>query len=129
MTKIFDFKSKTFWGVLLGVLGILLGSADYFEGLPALAAQIIQVVGLIVAAMGVRDAMLEQQTALIKKIIDAKSKTFWGVLIVGIVYVVDNSETLPIPDELNIPLKIIGALVSFMGLRDAAKRGRLGTGK
>lgn len=125
LSKLIDFKSKTFWGVLLGVLGILLSATELYTDLPPTVARIVQVIGFVIVSMGVRDAMLEQQAALIKKLVDIKSKTFWGALIQGVVYILDNPDTLPIPPEYATPLRIVAVVFQAMGWRDAAKRSKL----
>lgn len=121
LNKLIDFKSKTFYGILLGALGIVLSATDFIE-LPELAVRLVQIVGFLITTMGIRDAMLESQASLIQKIVDFKSKTFWGVIIEAVVHLTDNPDQFAIPEELKIVLRILGALAVAMGLRDAAKR-------
>lgn len=121
---ILDVRSKTFWGVMLGALGILLDTTELIE-LPDIVGQIVTVIGGVITAMGLRDKMVDSQAGIIAKIIDIKSRTFWGALIVGITYIVDNSDTMPIPEDLLPVVKIVGALITAMGIRDAkAKQAR-----
>lgn len=121
LKKLFDFKSKTFWGIVLGSIGIVLDAAS-FTTLPQLAVQVLQVVGFLVTTMGLRDAMLQQQAGIVQKILDLKSKTFWGVLIEALVHLTDNPDQFAIPEEVKLVLRLVGALAIAMGLRDAAKR-------
>lgn len=124
MSKVFNLKSKTFWGVSIGVLGIILDATAFYSGLPQVVAQIAEALGFIIATMGLRDSMLESKGSLISKLVDLQSKTFWGAFIAGLLWVIDNAEALPIPEKYGIVVKIFAALFTAMGLRDAAKRSK-----
>lgn len=119
-------KSKTYAGlglVLLGTLGILLDASE-FIALPTLANQIIQIVGFIIASMGIRDSMLQSKAGIIKKLVDIHSKTFWGALIQGFVYIMDNMDKLPVPDKYVPIIQVFAAIFQAIGWRNAAIRSR-----
>lgn len=116
-------NSKTVAGVLLGVLGILLGSSELIV-LPEIVVRIVQVVGLLITAMGLRDTMLEQQGNIAAKIIDFKSKTFWGVFIEALVHLTEVSDQFEFPEGIKITLQVLGAVAITLGLRDAAQRAK-----
>lgn len=87
--------------------------------MPELVPQLAEVIGFIVTTMGLRDKMLDSKSTIIAKLIDVKSRTFIGALIVGISYIVDNVGSMPIPEKYVPVIQIFGALLTAMGIRDA----------
>lgn len=124
--KIFDWRSKTFWGTALAILSIVMDSALDFEGLPAIGLRLVQVVLVLFTIFGITDAAKQEQAALIEKIQNfVKSSPAWGVLIGMLAHL---AETLPetegIPNGLIAGAKALGVLLATMGLRQAAASAR-----
>lgn len=126
LAKIFDWRSKTFWGVALGILSIVMDSALDFEGLPAIVLRLVQVVLVLFTIFGITDAAKQEQAALIEKIQNfVKSSPAWGVLIGMLAHLADTlPETDGMPNGLINGAKALGVLLATMGLRQVAASAR-----
>lgn len=127
MSKVLNFKSKTFLGVLLGILGILLDATNFFPNLPKQVPIIVQVIGFILAAFGVADSAEQSEKNIIEKVKKFFSENFgFGVMLEAVLYLVDKIPQLPQAPEFAIILaQAIGAILVAMGLREKAAAARL----
>lgn len=125
--KILDFKSKTFFGALLGVLGILMDATNFFPDLPKSVPIIVQVIGFVLAAFGVADSAEQSEKSLIEKAKKFFSENFGaGVLLEAIAHLVDRIPMLPdAPYSFVILAQAVGAILIAMGLRNKAAQARL----
>ena len=126
LAKIFDWRSKTFWGVVMGIVSVIIDSALDFNGLPAIGLRIVQIILVLFTIFGISDAAKQEQAALIEKIQRfVKSSPAWGVLIGMLAHL---AETLPetegIPNGLVTAAKALGVLLATMGLRQLAASAR-----
>lgn len=129
LRKILDVRSKTFLGVLLGVLGILIDATDFFPDLPKSIPIIIQVLGFVLAAFGVSDALKQSEEDIIKRAKDFFTSHFGaGVILQALVHLVETIPGMPgAPDVLILTAQIIGAILLAMGLRVNGAKARLNT--
>lgn len=127
LSKILDVRSKTFLGVLLGVLGILIDATDFFPDLPKAVPVIIQVLGFVLAAFGVSDALKQSEDNIIKRAKDFFASHFGaGVVLEAIVHLVETIPGLPgASDTLILTAQIVGAILLAMGLRVDGAKARL----
>lgn len=127
MRNIFDFKSKTFYGVLLGVLGILLDATNFFPNLPKSVPIIVQVIGFLLAALGIADSAEQSEKSIIEKVKKFFTENFGaGIALEAIVYLVDKIPLIPNAPSIYIILaQAVGAILVAMGLRKKAAAARL----
>lgn len=127
MKKLFDFRSKTFLGVLLGILGILLDSTNFFPNLPKSIPIIVQVIGFLLAALGIADSAEQSEKSIIEKVKKFFSESFGaGVLLETLLYLVDKVPQLPhAPTVFVILAQAVGAILVAMGLRKKSAAARL----
>lgn len=125
--KIFDVRSKTFLGVLLGVLGILMNATNFFPELPKSVPIIVQVIGFVLAAFGVADSAEQNEVSLIEKAKKFFSENFGaGVLLEALAHIVDKVPVMPDAPPLAVVLaQAVGAILIAMGLRNKAAQARI----
>lgn len=125
--KILDFNSKTFFGTLLGVLGILMSATNFFPDLPKSIPIIVQVIGFVLAAFGVADSAEQSEKSLIEKAKKFFSEHFGaGVLLEALAHIVDKVPVMPDAPYLAVVLaQAVGAILIAMGLRNKAAQARL----
>lgn len=124
--KIFDWRSKTFWGTAFAILSVILDSALQFEGLPAIGLRIVQFVLVLFTIFGITDAAKQEQAALIEKVQKfVKSQPAMGVLIGMLGHLADTlPETDDMPNGLVAGAKALGLILVTMGLRQSAAQAR-----
>lgn len=127
LSKILDVRSKTFLGVLLGVLGILIDATDFFPDLPKSVPIIVQVLGFVLAAFGVQDALKQSEENIIKRVKDFFTSHFGaGVVLEALVHLVETVPNMPgASDVFVLTAQIIGAVLLAMGLRVDGVKARL----
>lgn len=127
LSKILDVRSKTFFGVLLGVLGILIDATDFFPDLPKSIPIIVQVLGFVLAAFGVQDALKQSEENIIKRVKDFFTSHFGaGVVLEALVHLVETVPNMPgASDVFVLTAQIIGAILLAMGLRVDGVKARL----
>lgn len=94
--------------------------------LPIWADTLISSIEKIVLFMGVRDLVDVKKTGVLKRIVDFKSKTFWGILASSnVTSFLFNAEMLPgIGVEIQATLSLVGAVLIGVGIMEAGKRGK-----
>lgn len=127
LKKIFDIRSKTFIGVMLGVLAILLDSVPFFPKPPSIIITIMQIVAFLLTAFGLFDAAEQSQADIIKKVKDFFMSSFGaGVLLEIISHVIDKIVATPdAPAGAMLAAQILGAVLMAMGLRNQGAKARL----
>lgn len=127
LKKILDVRSKTFWGVALGVLAILLDSVPFFPEPPTAVIIGMQIIAFLLAAFGIADAAEQSEADIIKKAKDFFSSSFGaGVVLESISHALD--KILASPDAPNgaiVVAQVIGAILIAMGLRNQGAKARL----
>lgn len=127
LKKIFDVRSKTFAGVLLGVLGILIAGTDFYPDLPKAIPIAVQIIGFVLAAFGIFDAMLQEQETLTNRVRKFFADNFGaGIALEALIYLVDRIPEMPdVPGGAVIAAQIVAALLIAMGLRGEGAKARL----
>ena len=111
--------------VVLGLFGMIYEVSNVFD-LPAWADIAIGTVERLLLFMGIRDMIDEKKEALLARLVDLKSKTFWGILASSnLTTLLFNAEMIPGAGiEIQSLLTQIGALAAGWGLIEAGKRGK-----
>ncbi len=125
--KIFDVKSKTFAGVMLGVLAILMDSVPFFPKPPNIVIVVMQIIAFLLAAFGIADAAEQSEADIIKKAKDFFTSSFGaGVLLEAISHALDKIIATPdAPAGAILSAQILGAVLMAMGLRNQGAKARL----
>ena len=114
---------KGFALFLLGALGLGFDVADQLPNLPEYAIRTLEVLQVLISAMGLREVMAQSAASIRKVLLDLKSKTFWGSLIGAVVVLVSNPDMLNLSDEWKVVFSVVSVILTALGLKDAAKRG------
>lgn len=114
---------KGFALFLLGALGLGFDVADQLPNLPEYAVRTLEVLQVLISAMGLREVMAQSAASIRKVLLDLKSKTFWGSLIGAVVVLVSNPDMLNLSDEWKAVFSVLSVILTALGLKDAAKRG------
>lgn len=127
LKKILDVRSKTFLGVLLGVLAVLIDSVPFFPDPPQAVIIAMQIISFLLAAFGIADAAEQSEKDIISKVKDFFTSNFGaGVLLEAIAQALDKILTTPdAPSGAILTAKIIGAILLAMGLRNQGAKARL----
>lgn len=113
--------SKTVFGIALAIVAILLDVNT--DLLPKAVVQVLEVLGFIIGAMGLRDTMLENKGNLLSKLIDFKSKTFYGAIIAAVALFLTSPDGIDlIPEQYVMYVQMLGGILTAIGWRSAAKR-------
>lgn len=109
----------------LGLFGMIFDINNVID-LPVWAKTAVGVIEKLLLFMGVRDIVDTKKEALLGRLIDLKSKTFWGVLAASNASTfLFNAEMMPgVGIEVGEMLTSIGAVAAGWGLIEAGKRGK-----
>lgn len=127
--KIFDIRSKTFWGVLLGVVAILMDSVPFFPEPPSALIIAMQIIGFLLAMFGIADAAEQSEADIISKAKNFFTNNFGaGVVLEAISHALDKIIASPdAPSNAILAAQVLGAILMAMGLRAKVAKSRLMT--
>ena len=127
LKNILDVRSKTFAGVMLGVLAILMDSVPFFPKPPTAVIIAMQIIAFLLAAFGIADAAEQSQADIIQKAKTFFSSSFGaGVVLEAISHALEKIIASPdAPAGLLVGAQILGAVLMAMGLRNQGAKARL----
>lgn len=127
LKKIFDVRSKTFWGVLLGALAIIIDSVPFFPKPPSAVLIAVQIIGFLLAAFGIADAAEQSETDIISKVKNFFLNNFGaGVALEAFAHALDKILSSPdAPNSAVLVAQVLGAILMAMGLRNQGAKARL----
>lgn len=117
-------KSKRVIGIIMAVIGLVLESGVVLEGLiPSGISKALASLGVVVGMMGFRDAILKESKGLVAKIVNWRSKTFWGSALCSVLTIALSPENVAfIPEGLRVPVQVLTGLLAVVGLIDAKRK-------
>lgn len=127
LKKILDVRSKTFVGLLLGIIATLIDSVPFFPDPPQVAIIIVQIISFLLIAFGIHDAAEQSEADIIKKAKEFFMSSFGaGVALEAVSHALDKILATPdAPTGALLAAQIIGAILMAMGLRNQGAKARL----